>query len=510
MADFSIKTNAERAQDLALNLTGTLSHDKVVELAGAWIPEIRFHELERFHPIDVTAMFALPPAIFATMTDPARDAFRVPVGSQRFTPPVVRKDSNVIIHGGDLDFEKLAEDDGAPDSLFTIGDSLERSSQFFGSNQNLDPNLPQPAVGNPRVPRHPIQVRAEMRFLLETLHHELQADIPKDALWGRFNVVRLFFLPQSNQNFPVSDEVWRTILRAMVEAQLEVEAGTIANDDAVNAAIAQIPFGWSLNRRAWSAVKHFAFLEYYFNYAYNDFDQYESPFANRHEGDVEGCCIVFERRFLKEFATGARTLAQFVPHTVITSVHEERNDNDELKRLPVDEPNLSFEEKRARRELVVFVAVGSHATYLTAGSHGVLDWEDILTDFVPWYAWLPALPFLLLWGIAEHFMDSEDQTSDSGIVTGPNPQPGSTVFPNEIVVTPLSTFETGLNLYQAGLEQPPPGLPFDKAELARRAYPGLWGGTSGIVDHSSAWENKTARYFKKFLANGEIEGDIIL
>ena len=291
---------------------------------------------------------------------------------------------NVIIHGGDLDFEKLAEDDGAPDALFTIGDSLERSSQFFGSNQNLDPNLPQPAVGNPRVPRHPIQVRAEMRFLLETLHHELQADIPKDALWGRFNVVKLFFLPQLNQNFPVPDEVWRTILRAMVEAQLEVEAGTVANEDAVNAAIAHILFGWSLNRRAWSAVKNFAFLEYYFNYAYNDFDQYESPFANRHEGDVEGCCVVFERRFLKEFATGDRNFSdQFVPHTVITSAHEERNDSDELKRLPVDEPNLPREEKRAHRELVVFVAVGSHATYLTPGSHGVLDWRTFSPTSFP-------------------------------------------------------------------------------------------------------------------------------
>ena len=53
-------------------------------------------------------------------------------------------------------------------------------------------------------------------------------------------------------------------------------------------------------------------------------------------------------------------------------------------------------------------------------------------------------------------------------------------------------------------------IPGSKAELSRRAYPGLWGGTSGTVDHSAGWENKTARYFRKFLASGEITGDIIL
>ena len=40
----------------------------------------------------------------------------------------------------------------------------------------------------------------------------------------------------------------------------------------------------------------FAFLEYYFFYAYNDFERYQTAiFDNEHEGDDEGCCLVFDR-----------------------------------------------------------------------------------------------------------------------------------------------------------------------------------------------------------------------
>ena len=47
---------------------------------------------------------------------------------------------------------------------------------------------------------------------------------------------------------------------------------------------------------AWDAVTRFAFLEYYFFYAYNDFERYQTAlFDNEHEGDDEGCCLVFDR-----------------------------------------------------------------------------------------------------------------------------------------------------------------------------------------------------------------------
>ena len=66
------------------------------------------------------------------------------------------------------------------------------------------------------------------------------------------------------------------------------------------------------------------------------------PFDNEHEGDVEGCCVVFRRSALEDFAAGRKTAAEVIPHSVITSAHEEFNNADRQKRLPEDSHARSY------------------------------------------------------------------------------------------------------------------------------------------------------------------------
>jgi hypothetical protein len=427
-------------------------------------------------------------------------------------PPVVRNDSTVLLHGGDINADLQATPDGTEklmdgvedDTVYSHGKGLTRSIEFFGASDTVSGNtVPQP--GDPRVPAHDIVVRAEMRYLLDALRHYLQESPPVDSLWGWFDVESEII-----ESSPTADRDEKLdILRELV-------AGYEARDDPRQAAALEriTQQGWTLNQRAWDAVRFYAFLEFYFVYAYNDYPDYgDWPFTNEHEGDVEGCCVVFDRRDLDQAAPpGGKPIEQVIAHTVITSVHEVFNDNDELKRLPV-------ERDRARDDLVVYVAPGSHATYLSAGTHDVIDWEDILTDWpgqvtTGWKEAIVGLlyplyfPILLIAAIIEHFVDAEDETTDNGVRTGPSIPVGGSNFAHELLVTPLSSIIDGLNLYQAGFDPPASGL--DPCELARRAYRGKWGAHDGTADHSSQWETKTARYFRKFVDSGEITGDVIL
>src|SRR5687767_14583091 len=66
--------------------------------------------------------------------------------------------------------------------------------------------------------------------------------------------------------------------------------------ESISTALQALPPGWRLDKRAWDAVTRYAFLEYYFLYAYNDFERYQTtPFDNEHEGDDERCWLVFDR-----------------------------------------------------------------------------------------------------------------------------------------------------------------------------------------------------------------------
>jgi hypothetical protein len=402
-------------------------------------------------------------------------------------------------------------------AIFSYGARLEAGREFFGARDTVA-GATEPTPGDPRRPRHlPIVVHAELRVLLETLKHELDLDdLPDsdkviDTIWPGFAVEELFFVyqgsgggPSGGQPPPVfTRSQKRHVLRALVAAHLAGDAA------AWQAAFTLIPLGWALYQQAWDAVTQYAFLEFYFVYAFNDYKEYATwPFENEHEGDIEGCCVVFERSALEELAAGTKTAAQVTAHTVITSVHEEFHDSDCLKRLPLAND-------KARDDLVVYVAPGSHATYLTPGSHDFLDFEDVVTDLpaqLPTWVVVLAIvtgnleilvALVILAGILEHFVGSDDETSDNGVSVGPgepDPNPANLEFAKKLEVTPLSDIMNDVNIYQSAF----------RPTRAIRGYQGMWGGDDGLIDHSAPWENKTARYFRNFLKYGDIKPSVVI
>lgn len=502
------------------NLTGPLAHQQVLELAEAWIPEVRFHQRERHHPVDLADLVEIPNAVFAGLSEAEKEEFRISVKLDAFPLPVIEAFDPPVVHvpngavrrvlASGADTEDAFDDlDLGQNGVFTYGPNRKSARKFFGSNE-VASGAATPSAGDPRLPRHlPMVVRAELRMLLEALKHELELDDlpaalasrgrPIDAIWSGFSVEHSFFRSerQGQGATTFSRALKREILAELIAAH-EAE-----DEDAEAAALARIPSGHHLIDKAWEVVKRFAFLEYYLVYPFNDYKEYGTwPFENEHEGDVEGCCLVFERRFLEQFAAGTRQLASVVPHSVITSAHEEFHGIDSLKRL-------SVLPDRARDDLVVFVAAGSHATYLTPGDHDILDFGDVLFDLpLQLPTWIIVLGVLtgilpvlaLIAAITEHFVDSEDLTSDDGASIGPGPaDPANLRFDRRVEVTPLSDIGSDLNIYQ----------PAQRAALALRGFVGKWGADDGSVDKSPAWKNKTDRYFRRFL-RGDVEPTVIV
>jgi hypothetical protein len=528
VADLEALQRFADGQDFGL--TAPLRHAQVVRLAEYWLPQIRFYWDERFHPVTLDDIFDMVEGPFAALPPAAQEAWRVAVlvraGSaavaQAFDPPVVHvPDGTATAQGpqGPVQVKVVRVlNDGSPgraalplsevddDTVVTHGASFGRANQFFGPLVTLagnntavagDPFLPradEPDPDRPGERRPRVTVLAAFMNLLELLKYELTVaeadaepgfDYPPDGLRGGFGIVGSLIRPETlpPPDFPAGEQ--RKLLLAAIAAH---ETG---------GQLPEPPPGWRLDRTAWNAVTRFAFLEYYFFYAYNDFERYQTAlFDNEHEGDAEGCCLVFDRDVINLAASGEPgALRRAVPHSIITSVHEEYQDADIFKSIPppVVQPGEPAPPARDVVDFTVYVAGGSHATYLSSGNHDLVDFQDTwsyVDENAPWlFIVAPlVLAISIILAIIEHFVDTEDFTSDEGLHGGPDAIVGQDParVASEVLVLPMSG---GNHIYQ----------PRHEDLLALRAFAGKWGGHDGIVDKSSPFEPKTGRYFRKLI-----------
>jgi hypothetical protein len=507
------------AADNGFDLTRPLTHAQADLLARYWAPDMLFHEDERFHPIALDEVVSMVETHFAVLPEPARAQLRVPVTVRRdaqtaevrtFDPPVVRVPDGVVL-GSSPPSQLIAVarvlTDGRPvpdamalpevgdSAVLTHGANFDRANAFFGASQTFsggsvglpgDPFVPRATEGSGDAAPPRVTVLASLMNLLDLLRYELLVsaddDYPSDALRRAFDVSSI--LLRSQGNAPVPFEVRRAILLALIRAH---EQG---------GQVPELPPGLELNRVAWDAVTRFAFLEYSFFYAYNDFERYQTAlFDNEHEGDAEGCCLVFDRNVLN-VAAGANddeALRRAVPHAIITSVHEEFSGSDIVSFIP---PPVLLPGVRARDVVpfTVYVAGGSHATYLTPGKHDLVDMGDTFGFFeekAPIVLVLApglVLAIAIILAIIEHFVDTEDFTSDQGVRSGPDEVVGAhpTAVRQRIINVPMSA---DTHVYQ----------PANEDLLRLRSFPGKWGGHDGTVDKSPPFPPKTARYFRALL-----------
>jgi hypothetical protein len=507
------------AQANGLDLTSPMSNGQVTRLARHWLPEIHFHWKEKYHPISLEEAIAMVEELFGTFPEEAKDSWRVSQwvreGSQAvrrlFDPPLVTVPSGTADPVGTTPTAsddhpiptvrvisdevpvRQAVEDAAVDAgaRITHGASDSRSEQFFGSTVTTTGAI-HPAPGDPLVPRAAdddvpqITVMAVYKNLLETLEYNLltQAEdaYPPDALRTGFDIEGLII----QSALPMSTAQRRDVLLSMIAAH---KAGN---------PLPSLPPGVTFDRLAWDTLTRYAFLEYYLFYAYNDFERYQTAiFDNEHEGDDEGFCLVFDRNIINIAASSADpdTLLTVPPYSIITSVHEEWQGGDEFRFIPTPTiPAESPESLREQLDLQVWVAGGSHATYLSEGTHDLVDFQDYTSwvdENAPWLWLVPGGAALILsiaitLHIIEHFVDTEDFTSDDGIHTGPErPEVGDpTAVRNRVTSLPMSA---GDHIYQ------------DRDLLRLAAFPGFWGGSNGFVDKSPPFIQKTGRYFRKLL-----------
>jgi len=406
------------------------------------------------------------------------------IHSSSVPPPVIFKK-----HGSNKGFvqrgfetEEIDEDSFVTDLK---GTKYDIALDLFGSDHHH---------GRVKLPRLPMNFLAEFRMLRETLKHNLEAY--RDGLFPRSSNGSDSVVLDAIQGPPLfgtdfSD--WEDLLR-LIEMN---ENGETANEAEL---LKKLVDKGVISDTEWSIISNYAFLEYYPIYAYNNFDAYE-VLGNKHEGDIEGCCLVFERSQIEQAANSENRQEmldkELLPKFIITSAHKESFDDDDIRRIS----NASLE--AIWEDLIVWVSLGSHASRIAGpGEFEVLPYEDpiefgvvtgviIICFFVPQYCIAAAILALIL----RNTLPPMDKTSDKGVHAQSSSSGDlSTSSPTNILpkteVTPLSQ---EYNIYLHPMDADPDC----SSSLGERSFPGRWGAHKGKIHDSPGFTNKTKRYLKK-------------
>ena len=510
---YDLEQIREFVRTTGLKLFGPLDLGAVNAFATKWAPEVRFHDAELFHSMSLSQYLEV------VRSAPYQEEhwFALADASGAYVPtrpPVVRYGGELAgeaarrafaARGGGTQGEaaaafaanavgstSLQADQIGLTSTFRVikEDSHDIARELFGSNRS--------APSGVRLPRHDqIGIVAEVRFLLESFALWLIAH--DSANQGRFP-------REGNKLLDAVLGVWDFDLPADLSPFLHPEGmagpsltdrlatGQLDAPGVLSGLSGAIESSGIMDPSAWDAIRSHVFLEFYLVYTFNNKRDHVAAFirpfvaCHDHDGDIESCALVFERS-----ALSPATVHSAIPKYIIATAHAESTGIDSIRELdPADlTPTMPG-------QIPVYVAAGSHATYLSAGKHTTIPKLDFFTDpgvvtalFLQAAAIHPAVAILvviLLWLVACVDDTLDDQTNDNGVSArvGRTPRPpgaqGERHLSLSVEVTPLAS---GTNIYTSPSDTHP-------VELEERIFPGEWGGAARFAD-------KPGRFLRKLV-----------
>jgi hypothetical protein len=338
--------------------SGILDNKEVETLANKWIPEIYFCERESFYPIGMD-LYSYNKGNLITNKGKSYDTAVIFDRNSE-------NDAVNIQHavGENFYLTNLSDD----------GDGYEEAKKYFGASEyKLENNETITIPSNKEI-----QIIAEGRDLLETVKYNLQAHLDDNypKISGEVELEEGKFILNDAIQGPLlcgnSKEEIREIL-IVIEA---IKEGKVTLNKTAKGEHLEIDSSMSSSRsiikkyesqiQTW--IKYY-FIEYYLIYPYNDLHKY-IYWGNYHEADVEGFALVFNKEDINNFKHEKSNIP--TPKYLISKAH---SDHEEIKGIIENNDKITIKE-----QLKVYVAQGSHATYLSPGVHNILttsNKEDI-------------------------------------------------------------------------------------------------------------------------------------
>ena len=361
--------------------TGGMETKQINDLIEYLMPVIHFHENERFFPIGYRNFFEERRTYYYKDID---------ADGQQF-----RNIDNFINNSDDFRENSFLTNSEWIDNNREIP-NRERCSQLFPYEKN-----------NYTKPEYQIVINSEFKLLREALYQNLRTfiyylyskinndpnletlailrdegiqdeiqrlikmeSVNKDILCDYIHSNPLF-IKDPHENSLYYQDVYYLLKLCVLESTSNIREGCIGLEPQLynylelqkerDRVLSWLVDNDVITEKIWDVIRGYGLIVYYLIYPFNDWCIWGG--VNDHEGDFEGFGIFINRDTLNGYIHGSIEINQISPDYIVTLAHKESDELDSVARW--SDRVLRHEDNAVH----VYVALGSHATYLEPGDH---------------------------------------------------------------------------------------------------------------------------------------------